>query len=97
MPSALQVRRSKTGIRSTASLLAGVFILVLGWVINLCVIDAAFAHNHGKAKQILYINSYHPGYSWSDDIQKGLTQEDKRVASCLPSCLLRDPIRFPWI
>jgi PAS domain S-box-containing protein len=74
MPSAIQIRRSKAGTRSTAWLLATVFILVSGWAINLCVVDAGLAHNHGESKHILYINSYHPGYSWSDDIQKGLTQ-----------------------
>jgi len=62
-----------------ASPLAVLFILVLGCAFNLCAIDDGFARNHGKAKQILYINSYHPGYSWSDDIQKGLVQ---RLQAC---------------
>jgi PAS domain S-box-containing protein len=53
---------------------AGVLILVLGWGIILCVVDAVLADNQENSKHILYINSYHPGYSWSDDIQKGLIQ-----------------------
>jgi len=38
------------------------------------MIGASLAQDDGKTKNILYINSYHPGYSWSDDIQKGLIE-----------------------
>ena len=74
MPPALQSDSAKSGNRAIASVLTGLFILVLGCILKLCLIDAGFAHDHAKAKHILYINSYNPGYSWSDDIQKGLIQ-----------------------
>ena len=74
MPPALQFRPFKTETRSITSMLTGAFILVLGWGISLCVMDTGFAHDHANAKHVLYINSYQPGYSWSDDIQQGLTQ-----------------------
>ncbi len=33
-----------------------------------------FAQAQSEHKQVLYINSYHPGYKFSDDIQKGITR-----------------------
>ncbi|MBI5297403.1 MAG: GAF domain-containing protein [Chloroflexi bacterium] len=35
--------------------------------------NANLAQAQGERKQVLYINSYHPGYKFSDDIQKGIT------------------------
>lgn len=74
MPSAIQVTTSKARTRSIDWLLTGASILLLGWLINLVMIGASLAQDDGKTKNILYINSYHPGYSWSDDIQKGLIE-----------------------
>ncbi len=45
--------------------------------------DAAFAQAQGERKQVLYINSYHPGYKFSDDIERGITtifQEQGNIA-----------------
>jgi two-component system cell cycle sensor histidine kinase/response regulator CckA len=33
-----------------------------------------FANENNDITRILYINSYHPGYKWSDNIEKGLTK-----------------------
>ncbi len=34
--------------------------------------STCFGDDNEKISRILYINSYHPGYSWSDSIEKGL-------------------------
>nr|WP_320191274.1 ABC transporter substrate binding protein [uncultured Desulfobacter sp.] len=39
--------------------------------------DVCQAKENGKKSHILYINSYHPGYCWSDDIESGLTEQLK--------------------
>lgn len=43
-------------------------------VVNLAAIGSSFADEGENINRILYINSYHPGYSWSDDIEKGLRE-----------------------
>jgi PAS domain S-box-containing protein len=52
-------------------------MLLIWFVINLVAIGISFAEDGEKTNRILYINSYAPGYSWSDDIQKGLFERFK--------------------
>ncbi|MCI5222328.1 MAG: PAS domain S-box protein [Candidatus Electrothrix sp. AR4] len=61
--------------------LSGIFFKILSlpfWVIfNLAVIGACFAETPQvvkKTPRILFINSYHPGYSWSDEIERGVLE-----------------------
>ena len=74
MPSALKIRILTGRVRSIAWPLTGAFVLLLGFLINAVMISLSPAQENHKTKNVLYINSYHPGYSWSDDIQKGLTE-----------------------
>ena len=53
-------------------------IKLLFWIVTtLAVIGISFAEEGEKTSRILYINSYSPGYSWSDDIKKGLLERFK--------------------
>jgi diguanylate cyclase (GGDEF)-like protein/PAS domain S-box-containing protein len=64
-------------VRNTPQLsrlcLKSIWLIVL-IAIFLVLADNSFASEDEKHYHVLYINSYHPGYIWSDDIEKGLTQ-----------------------
>lgn len=63
---------------------------------NLAAIGISFAAEGEKTSRILYINSYAPGYSWSDDIEKGMLERfelsDKKIEL---SVEYLDSKRFP--
>ncbi len=47
-----------------------IFLAVLGVVLLFCAVNGLAAND--SAFKILYINSYHRGYAWSDGIEAGL-------------------------
>lgn len=51
--------------------------LLLLVVFNLTVPGTSLAEDNNEVSHILYINSYHPGYSWSDTIEQGLRESIK--------------------
>lgn len=46
------------------------FIVVLSMISNITVINATNFDEEQDEKLVLYINSYHQGYKWSDDIEE---------------------------
>jgi PAS domain S-box-containing protein len=48
--------------------------LLLCTVFCLTMIDISFVEAGEETSRVLFINSYNPGYSWSDDIEKGLVE-----------------------
>ncbi len=73
MSSAVQIRISDGQAPSVTRPLTWAFTLLFWFLINLVTSSGSLAQDGQETRNILYINSYHPGYSWSDDIQKGLT------------------------
>jgi len=57
-----------------AGLLTLWLVLLIGWLINTVAINPCYAETGQKTDRILYINSYSPGYSWSDGIHNGLVE-----------------------
>jgi signal transduction histidine kinase len=54
------------------------FAVILAGIITAAVPVGAAA-NDAKVKRILYLNSYERGYSWSDDIERGLVERIKHA------------------
>jgi hypothetical protein len=50
-----------------------IFVLV---AMNMALLQSSVAEQNSRQK-VLYINSYHKGYEWSDDIEKGLLKAFK--------------------
>ena len=58
-----------TSLAMRPSVWGGKMVLVAVMIATICVCTAA---EPSRATRILYINSYAPGYSWGDDIERGL-------------------------
>ena len=74
MPPAVRIRAVTGQTCSTSRLLTVALVLLLCAWIDLVAGRFCFARDGYKAWNILYINSCHPGYSWSDNIQKRLIE-----------------------
>lgn len=48
------------------------FRKTVGWVVCLLIVTAGMAFSAHAAKRILYIDSYHEGYEWSDGVTEGV-------------------------
>ena len=59
---------------ASARLFFPVITLLLLVIVNLTVAGTGHADDDNAVNRILYINSYHSGYSWSDNIEKGLRE-----------------------
>lgn len=71
-------------------------IILISLIFYVVVIDSAFAREDGRHRNILFINSYHTGYSWSDDILKGFIESVKSSAFDIElSVEYLDTRRFP--
>lgn len=54
---------------------SGMILLFLSLLLSLlpAIGQPSLAQAQSERKQVLYINAYHPGYKWSDDIERALT------------------------
>lgn len=79
-----------------AGLLTLWLVLLIGWLINTVAINPCYAETGQKTDRILYINSYSPGYSWSDGIHNGLVERFKSSGRKIEmSVEYLDSRRFP--
>lgn len=70
-------------------------IFIICVLSNLILYGKCPAEENKKNSRILYINSYHPGYRWSDDIENGLLERFELTAeNCELSIEYLDSRRF---
>ena len=71
------------------------FAVILAGVVT-ATSSVGAAANDAKVGRVLYINSYNRGYSWSDDIERGLTERLKNATHKIElSVEYLDGRRFP--
>lgn len=71
----LQLRDTKVN-SVKAGQTSRVILLLLSLLLSLlpATVKPSLARAQEERKQVLYINAYHPGYKWSDDIERALTE-----------------------